>query len=242
MEGSMIGRGEGQYRDEASVEQAIHDVVADQESYVFIFCSSQNLDRLVSIYRAIKKARKTLVIDLYTAFVLHKLGSISPNIPQFDWREIRVLYTYAPAQKLAKHDKTLLLKYKKAKIEWEEVKAAPQDMVILVKDNFYFRRVTLPKLGASSETKAIYSMWNGYLERTDLVQFLGSRNIELLEIHTSGHAYVEDLRKLARVLGPRFVVPIHTFYPDQYCRIYENIVQLDDGETYDLSREQEAEK
>jgi ribonuclease J len=107
-------------------------------------------------------------------------------------------------------------------------------MVILGKDNFYFRRIILPQLEASSGTKAVYSLWHGYLKRTDLAQFLDSHNIELLEIHTSGHAYVEDLKKLAHVLDPRFVVPIHTFHPEQYSRIYENIVQLDDGETYYL--------
>ena len=95
MEGSMIGRDEGQYSDETSVEYAIYDVIAKQKSYSFVFCSSQNLDRLVSIYRAVKRAGKTLVIDLYTAFVLDKLSSISSNIPQFDWNEIRVLYAYS---------------------------------------------------------------------------------------------------------------------------------------------------
>jgi len=237
MEGSMIGREEGRYRSEDALKRAIYDAIADQQSYTFVFCSSQNLDRLVSIYRAVRRARKTLVIDLYTAFVLDKLRSIpSRSIPQFDWKEIRVLYAYSHAKKLAEYNTTLLYKYKKAKIEWEEIKATPQNMVILVKDNFYFRRIILPKLEASSGTKAIYSMWHGYLERTDLAQFLGSKNIELLEIHTSGHAYVEDLKKLAQVLAPRFVVPIHTFHPDQYDKIYDTIVQLDDGQTHDLSK------
>jgi ribonuclease J len=235
MEGSMIGREEGRYQDEDSVEQAIYDVIADQQSYIFVFCSSQNLDRLVSVYRAVKRAHKTFAIDLYTAFVLDKLRSIpSSSIPQFDWKEIRVLYAYSHAKKLAEYDRELLYKYRRAKIEWEEIKATPQDMVILCKDNFYFRRIILPKLGASSGTKAIYSMWHGYLERTDLAQFLESRNIELLEIHTSGHAYVEDLKKLAQVLAPRFVVPIHTFHPDQYGSIYRHILQLEDNQTYCL--------
>jgi ribonuclease J len=234
MEGSMIGREEGRYQDEESVEQAIYDVIANQQSYVFVFCSSQNLDRLVSVYRAVKKGRKALVIDLYTAFVLDKLSSISSNIPQFDWKEIRVLYAYSHAKKLAEYDRTLLYKYRQAKIEWEEIKATPQGMVILCKDNFYFRRVILPKLGASSAIKAIYSMWRGYLERTNLAQFLKSRSIELLEIHTSGHAYEKDLKRLARVLAPSFVVPIHTFHPGQYGSIYDNIVRLEDGQIYCL--------
>ena len=234
MEGSMIGREEGRYPDEDSVEQAIYDVIADQQSYVFAFCSSQNLDRLVSIYRAVKRTHKTLVIDLYTAFVLDKLSSISSSIPQFDWKEIRVLYAYSHAKKLAEYEEKLLYKYRKAKIEWDEIQNHPQEMVILSKDNFYFRRIILPKLGVTSGAKAIYSMWHGYLERTDLAQFLESHDIELTEIHTSGHAYVEDLKKLASAMNPRCLVPIHTFYPDQYGDIYKNVVQLNDGQSYYL--------
>jgi len=234
MEGSMIGRDEGRYRDEVAVERAIYDVIAEQQSYTFVFCSSQNLDRLVSIYRAVKRAGKTLVIDLYTAFVLDKLASVSSNIPQFDWREIRVLYAHSHARKLAEYDKKLLYKYKKAKIGWEEIRATRQDMVILSKDNSYFRTL-LHKLGIDDRSKSIYSMWHGYLERADLPQFLSSHNIELIEIHTSGHAYVEDLKKLARTFNPRRLVPIHTFYPDEFRQIFSSITQLQDGEKMNLA-------
>jgi Predicted hydrolase of the metallo-beta-lactamase superfamily len=234
MEGTLLGRGEGQYQDEKAVEQAMYNIITGQQSYTFVFCSSQNLDRLVSVYRAIKHSHKTLVIDLYTAFIMDKLSSISPHIPQFNWKEIHVLYTYSHAKKLAEYDKKLLYKYRKAKIEWEEIQAAPKNMVILSKDNFYFRKILLPKLGASSGAKAIYSMWHGYLERTDLAQFLKSHDIELIEIHTSGHAYVEDLKKLADAMNPHCLIPIHTFYPDQYGDIYKKIVQLNDSQTYCL--------
>jgi len=92
MEGSMIGRDTGRYPDEDAVEQAMCKIMANQRSYNFVFCSSQNLDRLVSIYRAVKQTRKTLVLDLYTAFILDKLSSISSRTPQFDWNQINVLY------------------------------------------------------------------------------------------------------------------------------------------------------
>lgn len=106
-------------------------------------------------------------------------------------------------------------------------------MVILTKDNPYLRSL-VRKLVVTDGAKSIYSMWHGYLERTDLVQFLESHNIELIEIHTSGHAYVEDLKKLAHTLNPCFLVPIHTFYPDQYSSIHGNILQLADGQTFCL--------
>jgi ribonuclease J len=233
MEGSMIGRDEGQYPDETVLERAIYDVLTKQQSYTFIFCSSQNLDRLVSIYRAVKRTGKTFVIDLYTAFILDKLGSVSSSIPQFDWEEIRVLYAFSHAKKLAQYDKKLLYKYRKSKIVWTEMEAAPKEMVILSKDSYYFR-IVLRKLNPPPDAKAIYSMWHGYLERSNLRKSLGAHNIELIEIHTSGHAYVQDLKKLVIALNPRCLVPIHTFYPEQYVDFHNNVVKLEDGECYPL--------
>jgi len=230
MEGSMIGREEGQFPDENAVEQAIFEIIANQSSYAFVFCSSQNLDRLVSIYRAVKRARKVLVIDLYTAFVLDKLSAISRSIPQFDWEEVRVLYAYSHAKKLVEYDRKLLYKYKKAKIGWDEILTNPHDMVVLSKDNFYFRKVVLRKLDTTSGSEAIYSMWHGYIEQTDLPKVLKSHNIELVEIHTSGHAYVKDLKKLALAINPGCLVPIHTFYPEEFNRISPNVICLNDGE------------
>jgi ribonuclease J len=147
---------------------------------------------------------------------------------------VRVLYAYSHAKKLAEYDRKLLYKYKKAKIGWDEILTNPQDMVVLSKDNFYFRKVVLRKLDTTSGSKAIYSMWHGYIEQTDLSQVLESHDIKLVEIHTSGHAYVRDLKKLACALKPRYLVPIHTFYPDWYGNIHDNIVKLDDGQTYCL--------
>ena len=230
MEGSMIGRYEGLHPDEKAVEKAVSEILADQRSYTFVFCSSQNLDRLVSVYRAVKRNRKTLVIDLYTAFVLDKLTSISDSIPQFDWKEVRVLYGYSHAKKLAEYDRKLLYKYKKAKIEWEEIKSQPQDMVIMARDNRPFRSPMLRQLEPCAGAKAIYSMWHGYLERKDLLQVLESHHIEFVEIHTSGHAYVESLKKLALALKPRTLIPIHTFNPGEFPQLFSNVVQLNDGE------------
>ncbi len=233
MEGTMLGKGEGSYPDEDAVERGIYQIIASQSSCTFVLCSSQNLDRLVSVYRAVKRARKTLVIDLYTAFVLDKLACISSSIPQFDWGGVRVLYAYSHARKLAEYDEKLLYKYKKARIKLEEIRANLKDMVILSKDNYYFR-IVLRKVGIGGGARAIYSMWSGYLERTDLQQLLKSYGIELTEIHTSGHAYIRDLMKLADALKPKRIVPIHTFYPDLYASLWSNVVQLDDGQTYKI--------
>jgi len=234
MEGSMLGRDEGLYPDENAVEQAVCNLIQHQEGPSYIFTSSQNLDRLVSIYRATRRSSKTLVIDLYTAFVLDKLSTLSPSIPQFSWEGIRVLFSYYHAGKLAEQDLQLLYKYRKSKIDFEEIRDNPQDKVLLAKDSRYFRTV-ISKLQQNARATAIFSMWHGYLERSDLGHFLQSNGIEMTEIHTSGHAYVSQLKSLASALKPRFIIPMHTFYPERYPEMFPNVIQLKDGEMIELA-------
>jgi len=233
MEGSMLGRSEGLFPDEDAVEQAIYHHVHSQAGPTYIFTSSQNLDRLVSIYRATKRCGKTLVIDLYTAFVLDKLGTLSPSIPQFHWEGVQVLFSHYHAGKLAEQDKALLYKYRRAKIDFEEIKQNPQNKVLLAKDSWYFR-ILCSKLQPYTKASAIYSMWHGYLERSDLGQFLETHDIPIKEIHTSGHAYVNQLKRLADALKPHYIIPVHTFYPEKYSDIFPNVIQLKDGEIMDL--------
>jgi len=233
MEGSILGRDEGIFPDEAAVEQALYELVWSQHGPAYIFTSSQNLDRLVSIYRAVRRSGKVLVIDLYTAFVLDKLSIISSSVPQFSWEGVRVLFSPYHAKKLADEDIQLLYKYVSAKIKLEEILANPQDKVLLAKDNRYFRGV-IAKLTQKGGAIAVFSMWHGYLEKTNLEQFLNAKGIKLTEIHTSGHAYVSQLERLVEALKPRYVIPIHTFYPEKYAELFSNVVQLNDGELMNL--------
>jgi len=234
MEGSMIGRSEGLYSDEAAVENAIVKHMEEQVGLTFVFTSSQNLDRIVSIYRAAKRLNKTFVIDLYTAFVLDKLSALSPNIPQFAWDGVKVLFSHYHAGKIAEQDKALLYKYRSAKIDFEEIQEHPHDKVLLAKDSRYFR-VLCNKLPSATKTSALYSMWHGYLERNDLPQFLKEKCIPLSEIHTSGHAYISHLHKLVDALKPRFIIPMHTFYPEKYRDMFSNVIQLKDGQQMNLT-------
>lgn len=233
MEGSMLGRDEGLFPDETSVEQALYGLILSQKGLCYVFTSSQNLDRLVSIYRAARRSSKTLVIDLYTAFVLDKLSAISPHVPQSGWEGVRVLYSYYHAQKLADFDRALLYKYKRAKIEFEEIRDNPDDKVLLAKDSRYFRNL-ITKLKESGKAMSVFSMWHGYLERSNLQEFLKSNDIPMTEIHTSGHAYIHELQMLANALKPRWIIPIHTFYPEKFHDMFTNVIQVEDGKTISL--------
>ena len=69
----------------------------------------------------------------------------------------------------------------------------------------------------------IYSMWKGYLEEEhadkDLLRFIGGRPYRSL--HTSGHAYVETIAKVIRLVNPKIIIPMHTERPEDFASVPE---------------------
>ena len=50
LEGSMLGRGESKYRTENDVESEVANILKNEDKLVFVACSSQNIDRIVSVF------------------------------------------------------------------------------------------------------------------------------------------------------------------------------------------------
>lgn len=122
MEGTMLGREGKGYENEDAVEARMTEIFKSKENIAFVFCSSQNIDRIVSIYQAAKRAQQILVIDLYTAYILDSLKDISDKLPQYGWPDVKVMYFWHHAEVLARNDlKNFLYTYKSAKIEKEEI-------------------------------------------------------------------------------------------------------------------------
>lgn len=233
LEGSMLGRENGQYQGEKAVEERMVNLFREKENIAFVFCSSQNIDRLVSIYRAVKRSGSLLVIDLYTAYILDRLSTVSKHLPQFDWDEVRVKYFQSHAKVLVgSNQKELLYKYKRAKIEIEDIDNNKKNIVMLMRDNSIFR-ACLRKLTNLEGAMAVYSMWDGYV--TDKFRdILAEHRISYEHVHTSGHAVVSDLQKLANAVNPNYVIPIHTFYPQDYPALFKNVRLIEDGEAISI--------
>ncbi len=231
MEGSMLGRTEMLYKDEEEIEARIEKILKEQNNITFLFSSSQNIDRLVSAYKACLHANKTFVIDIYTAFILQKLGEVSKKIPQFNWEKIRVKFFKYHADKLAGAGyKELLYIYNRRKIEMDELNENKKNILMLARDNSIFPLI-IKNIGDPEGSKIIYSMWNGYLTE-EFEKFCGERKIEIEHVHTSGHAILNDLRRFAKALSPKCLVPIHTFEAARYSEYFDNVKIANDGESF----------
>jgi hypothetical protein len=52
---------------------------------------------------------------------------------------------------------------------------------------------------------------------------------KLIETHTSGHIFAEDLRTLITTLNPRHVIPVHTNNPEKFQELHAATNLLPDG-------------
>lgn len=242
MEGTMMRRSNDEYPTEADVEEKIYQTIKAQENISFIISSSQNIDRIVSAFRACKRAGKTLVIDIYTAWVLEQLKLISQNSPAMEWDQIKVYATHGQDKKLTKHPEffgDFRKRVYKHRVSKEELQANPSDFLVFGKMS-HFRNIDRYK--GERPVNVIYSQWLGYLSSSD-VDYFGAeavaayRNdpqVKFIYAHTSGHATVEDLQRFATAVNPGRLIPIHTEHGDLFPRCFEKVCCLADGQPLNL--------
>ena len=231
LEGSTLGRIENHesFPSETEIEEQLATVFTETTGLTLVHTSAQNIDRVVSIFRACKKTGKTLVIDLYTAVVLEATGN--KNIPQSDWPEIAL---YIPEkQRIQIKQKqwfNLLTRHLKNRIYISSLQSISNKSVLL------FRPIHMPDLDHANllnNAVYIYSQWEGYWEKEEneyLRDWIEKQNIPKISIHTSGHASPADLKRFAEALAPLRIVPIHTFMPEKYPELFKNVEFHDDGD------------
>ena len=243
LEGTMLHRKNDLFPDETAVETLIFETIRGQENISFLLASSQNIDRIVSAYRACKRVGKILVVDIYTAWVLDQLRQVTQNTPAMDWPEVRVFAGYSQDQKLKANPdyfgdfRKRLYRYR---VKPEELHATPEAFLYFGKMSS-FRLIDSFK-NAAAPVNVIYSQWLGYLDGTH-DEYFGSDKVSLyrddpavnfIYAHSSGHAPLQDLQKLATALKPKMLVPIHTEDAEGFRRQFENVMTLRDGEKFVL--------
>ena len=176
-----------------------------------VAASGQNLDRLVSCFRAAKRSGRQLVIDPYQAYVLTKLASLSPNVPQFTWEAVRVSFLHNQVQRLIEAGEIDLVREMKAegKITSDELAAEPGHFLISTRGTYRVTRL-FEKVGVD-RVVLVWSMWRGYWERNGRLRTWSERNgIVPQFIHSGGHAWPEDLRRLVAAVGAKKTIWVHT--------------------------------
>ena len=230
MEGTTIGRAgtsEG-FATETDLEREFVQAFGETAGIHFVWTSSQNIDRLVTIFRAAKRTGRVLLIDLYTAVVLEATGR--DTIPQSDWDGVK-LYIPQSQRVHIKKNKLFddLARHRANRIFAEDLPALRDRAVMLFRPMMMRDRGVQAVLEGAGLT---YSMWEGYLKETSVqrvVTWLKGSDIPWQVIHTSGHASAADLQRFAAALAPHMLVPIHSFETSRFADFFDNVVQKEDG-------------
>ncbi len=235
MEGSSIGRlaSDGSFPTEDEIEQALVVRMRAAEGMVLVAASAQNIDRVVSIYRAAKRTRRTLVVDLYAAEILRATGRRS--IPQTHWPDV-ALFTPHRQRVIVKERGLfhLLDQHKAGRVFPEDLAANPERFVVLYRHAFHQDLVRAACLRGAG---AIWSQWEGYLAQpyeAAAWAALKESGVSVETIHTSGHASIADLQLLAAALAPKQLVPIHSFQPGRFSDYFDNVSNRHDGEWWEV--------
>ncbi len=195
--------------------------------------SAQNIDRLVTVYRACKRTDRPLVIDLYAAAIL--AATENPHIPQSNWPGVLLYLPHRQAIQVKRNTWfDLLSKHSSHRIYNNQLKTKAANGV------FLFRPILMNDLdeaGCLVDARFSYSQWEGYLSKgsyTSMETWLQGHEIAIKHLHTSGHASVSDLKAIADALQPKALVPIHSFATERYPDFFSNVVQHNDGESWEV--------
>ncbi|EGB13417.1 metallo-beta-lactamase family protein [Pseudodesulfovibrio mercurii] len=246
LEGTMMDRGNSAFASEREVEEGMVEAIRAESGIVCLNCSAQNIDRMVSAFRAAKRSGRILVVDIYTAWILRLAQQLSANIPDINWDGMRVLSHNRPAAGYYRNVKEhaeffggfLQDLYNSGNELWvQNLVDSPSKYLIKLSD--YWLADILDRLPGISST-IIYSQWAGYLEEgtpqynAKAASLKGRENSTFRLIHTSGHAVREDLMRLVGSVEPQTVIPLHTEHKNAYAEYFPNVHVLDDGEVFEL--------
>ena len=230
LEGTTLGRhgGEGP-ESEDQIESKLVDIFQSTVGLALVQTSAQNIDRMVSIFRACKKSHRTIAVDLYTAEIL--AATANPNIPCSDWNGVALCIPQRQRVQIKENgwiDK--LKRHSRHRIYPKTISDNPGAYALIFR-NLWMR--DLERADCLSGACLIHSQWEGYLKekRTAEVDVWRQKHgIAFHQVHTSGHASLSELTRIATALAPDVLVPIHSDHPEKYSELYPRVTCHADGE------------
>lgn len=195
-EGTMLSRSNENVPTEYDL-QAKAKQVMKQFKYVFVLCSSTDIDRIATFHKA-NPRKRLFVCDKYQSEVLDVFTKNSGSHSD--------LYKFT---NLSVFPDSIL-----------KPEMLDKGFIMMIRCNGYdgkyakFAQLMIDAI-PESERLLIYSMWNGYIDpgrhqKTEYIELCGKfPNME--RIHTSGHASMRCLAEVCNITQPKIgVIPIHS--------------------------------
>jgi ribonuclease J len=236
IEGSMLGRTDEQTMTEQGLEDAVVERMQGVNCPLLFQCSSQNIDRLVSFYRASLRLKRIFVVDIYTANVLYELRQLKNNLPypSPEYSNIKVFFPYRLTQRIFDDiGEEYARRFAEYHISRERIREIQNHIIMTCRPSM---RIDIEKCG-TCDGVFLYSLWRGYRDEAYQQTFeksLENAGFSLEALHTSGHATVADIRRVINGLDPQRLIPIHTMHPDAFGGFSDKTERKHDGVAFEV--------
>jgi ribonuclease J len=233
LEGTIIGRESKIFKSETEIENELTEVFAQKGKINLVYTSGQNIDRLVSIYKACNHTGRILVVDVYVATILKELSLFATlPFPSKTFQNVKAFFPYYSSRRLKREgNEKILNEFKSFEITTDEINNQLEKIVMIVRPSM---QKDLELIVDIEGGNLIYSMWEGYLLKSDtkkFINYLTDRKFSVYKIHTSGHADISTLKKMVEAVKPKYIIPIHTFAGSEYNKIFSvPIIEMKDRE------------
>lgn len=216
---------------EQDVEDRCTELFTNTKGLVLAAYSPQNVDRMITLYRAARAAGRKLVLDLYAASIAAAVED--PEVPRWDSEDVLIYVPQAQRVKVKRSAEFERVKQlSDRRIFGEDLAGRSGELVLTFRASMI---AELQRAACLEGAAVVWSMWAGYLDSSgrDVLRFCEEASLPLSPLHASGHASLGDLQRLVAALRPDRVVPIHTAAPDRFGEYFENVERRHDGEWWE---------
>ena len=227
IEGTMMSRMNEAVETEDEIEKKAFEFMQSKDKPVFVLQSAANIDRLVSMFKAALQSRRIFVMDIFTAHIVSQLNG---RIPKPGFQNIRVFYPRFLNKRFFNEPggAALMKQFSRFIIKKDEL-ARRKDYCMLIRESMLY---DLKGIGDLKGAGLIYSKWSGYKKQVAakaLLDYAKIKEMDIIDLHTSGHACQKTLREIIKRSKARKIVPIHTEKPELF-KEFENVYLSQDGE------------
>lgn len=239
MEGTTLGRDTEGIQTEAGISEKATALCRETKKAVFVFQSGQNVSRAVSFFKAAQGSHRLFIPDIYMAHVLYEMGHCPggdnlpyPGKPGYD--NVRVWFPSRQTTQVRTMGRSdMVYRLRRHRISLQDTASKLGDVMFFVRPGMEIHLRKLNRLASLAGSTLIYSLWGGYREVPGIRNFLEEverLGIQVVPLHTSGHADRTALERMVEQLEPKRLIPIHSFAPGQYEAFSPNVEILLDGQ------------
>ena len=240
IEGTMLGRLDEKVMTEKELQKEATRLLQQPENkYVYLICSSANMESLASFHKAVlfsnkakenagnKECKRAMYVNYYVKQQMDLFASAEPDIT-WGFRKAN------PFEQQGKYNEALGM----SQMEYMEKNGF---LTLIGKSEGYKKYIDPFK---EKNPLLIYSMWNGYVEDKEADTYdegwgaVYNSFERKIKLHTSGHAVKKDLEEMISIVSPsQAIIPIHTEFKESYEQlsgVYGLVNCLEDGEVYNI--------